>query len=377
MPKRIKTKYPGIYYREANRIAGNGKEKVFYIVFKKNGKVIEEKVGRQYADDMTPARASGIRAERIEGKRLSRKEIKEKEQNKIQSLTIDQLWEKYKLTRRENKGLAIDSGRYGKYIKPLFGNKKVEDIQLVRIDAFTNKLEKKLSPQTIVHILNLITWIVNFGVKRNLCPQLPFYIEKPQVNNEVTEDLTVEQLANLLAAIEQDENIVARNMMKMALFTGMRRGEMFKLKWSHIDFNRRFLRIVDPKGGPDQKIPISDSARKVLKEHPLTEGSDYVFPGKNGGQRVTIRKPVNRIKKNAGLPKEFRPLHGLRHVYASMLASTGNVEMYTLQKLLTHKSPRMTQRYAHLRDTTLMNASNLAGDIINGATDAKGGNNDA
>ena len=41
--------------------------------------------------------------------------------------------------------------------------------------------------------------------------------------------------------------------------------------------------------------------------------------------------------------------------------------MYTLQKLLTHKNPRMTQRYAHLRDNALINASNIAGDIINGS----------
>ena len=74
---RHKTTYPGVFYREAGRIGGKGLEKVFYIVFKKDGKVMEEKVGRQYADDMTPARAARIRAERIEGKRLSRKEIRQ------------------------------------------------------------------------------------------------------------------------------------------------------------------------------------------------------------------------------------------------------------------------------------------------------------
>jgi site-specific recombinase XerD len=73
---------------------------------------------------------------------------------------------------------------------------------------------------------------------------------------------------------------------------------------------------------------------------------------------------VNRIKENAGLPKDFRALHGLRHVYASMLASSGKVDLYTLQKLLTHKSPIMTQRYAHLRDEALKEASKIAGDII-------------
>jgi hypothetical protein len=80
MSNRIKTKYPGVYYREGKRVGGKGTEKVFYIVFKKNGKMIEEKVGRQYSDDMTPARASGIRASLIEGKRLPRKKLDNKEQ---------------------------------------------------------------------------------------------------------------------------------------------------------------------------------------------------------------------------------------------------------------------------------------------------------
>jgi hypothetical protein len=47
-----------------------------------------------------------------------------------------------------------------------------------------------------------------------------------------------------------------------------------------------------------------------------------------------------------------------------MLASSGQVDMYTLQKLLTHKSPMMTQRYAHLPDETLKRASDLAGELI-------------
>ena len=54
-----------------------------------------------------------------------------------------------------------------------------------------------------------------------------------------------------------------------------------------------------------------------------------------------------------------------------MLASSGSVDLYTLQKLLTHKSPQMTQRYAHLRDAALQKASGLAGDLINRAVTEK------
>lgn len=73
------------------------------------------------------------------------------------------------------------------------------------------------------------------------------------------------------------------------------------------------------------------------------------------------------------MPKEFKALHELRHVYASMMASTGQVDLYTLQKLLTHKSPAMTQRYAHLRDDALRKASELAGELITDALSGAGG----
>jgi integrase len=169
------------------------------------------------------------------------------------------------------------------------------------------------------------------------------------------------------------------NFMKMALFTGMRRGELFRLEWGDVDFDRGFIHIRTPKGGQDQKIPLNQAVKELLEAHPRT-GSLYVFPGRGGRERLDIFKQVNRIRQAAGLPKDFRPLHGLRHTYASMLVSSGQVDLYTLQKLLTHKSAAMTQRYAHLRDGALRRASELAGDLLgqvmNGSA-LKGGNLDS
>jgi integrase len=151
----------------------------------------------------------------------------------------------------------------------------------------------------------------------------------------------------------------------------MRKSEMFRLKWDDVDPDRGFIHLRDPKGGKDQTIPLNQAAREVLEHHPKSD-SPFVFPGRGGKQRTEIRRPIDRIRKTAELPKDFRPLHGLRHTYASMLASSGQVDLYTLQKLLTHKSAAMTQRYAHLRDDTLRRASDLAGDLIgqamNGST---------
>lgn len=70
------------------------------------------------------------------------------------------------------------------------------------------------------------------------------------------------------------------------------------------------------------------------------------------------------MKREAGLPGDFRPLHGLRHAFASFLASSGKVDLYTLQKLLTHNSPQMTQRYAHLADEALQRAASVADSIF-------------
>ena len=174
----------------------------------------------------------------------------------------------------------------------------------------------------------------------------------------------------MLDAIEKDSNRQVADLMKLALFTGMRRGELFGLEWKDLDFERGFINIRNPKSGTDQVIPMNEPARSLLALHEKTE-SPYVFPGRGGKKRATAQIAINRIKKQAGLPKDFRPLHGLRHTYASMLASSGQVDMYVLQRLLTHKSPLMTQRYAHLRDEALKKASDLAGDIIGDALNGK------
>lgn len=331
---------------------------------------MEEKVGRQFADDMTPARAARIRAERIEGKRLSRKEAREQrasaQKAEAERWTVDRLWQEYSAQKHNSKGLKVDRGRYEKYLRPGLGNKEPLNIAHLEVDRLRIGLAKTRKPQTVKHVLALLKRIINFGANKGLCLATPFKIELPKVHNKKTEDLNPEQLTALLEALETDSNYQAANFMKMALFTGMRRGELFRLQWQDVDFDRGFIHIRTPKGGQDQKIPLNQVARELLAAHPHT-GSPFVFPGRGGNQRTDINKQVTRIKEAAGLPKDFRALHGLRHTYASMLASSGQVDLYTLQKLLTHKSAGMTQRYAHLRDEALHRASDVAADLLNQA----------
>jgi len=372
--KRIKTNYPGVYYVVGTSTATGKPERIYYVRYRKDGKLIEEKAGRQFQDDMTSARASRIRTQRIVGDELSNKERREVKKLAVRAeasrWTVDRLWKEYKAQKPDLKGIVTDENRYQNYIKPLFANKEPKDLSPFDLDRLRLNLLKTKTPGTVKNVLELLRRIVNFGEKKNLCEGLKFTIEMPKVSNLKTEDLTPRQLSNLLEALDQDPNVQVANLMLLALFTGMRRGELFKLIWNDIDFERRFIRIREPKGGPDEQIPLNEAARQLLETHPRTD-SPYVFPGRKGGMRTDVNKAVNRIKNKAGLPKDFRPLHGLRHVYASMLASSGKVDMYTLQKLLTHKSPQMTQRYAHLRDETLRRAADLAGELIQEAVNSK------
>jgi integrase len=364
--KRHKTDYRGVYYIVGTSVNTGKSERIYYIVYRKDGKKIEEKAGRQYQDKMTAAKASLKRSNRIQGKALSNTAKREKaEAEKIAQegrWTIDRLWKEYKKQNPHLKGWKTYISQYDLHIKPSFENKEPSEILPLDVDRLRLKLLKKRSPQTASHVLKLLKRVVKFGSEHGLCSNFSFVFKMPTVDNQKTEDLTEKQLKKLMKAIAADDHAQAGPMMLMALYTGMRRGEMFKLKWKDIDFERGFIHIRDPKGGPDQVIPLNEPARGLLKSHPKT--SKYVFPGRGGRRRVNIGKAVNKIKTAAGLPKGFRPLHGLRHVYASAMASSGKVDMYTLQKLLTHKDPMMTQRYAHLRDDALKRAADVAGDIF-------------
>lgn len=342
-------------------------EKIYYILYRKGGKQVEEKAGRQFKDDMTAARANTMRGSRIEKKDSTNQEKRNADEAARKAIedrwTIGRLWKEYKARNPALKGMATDENRFKLHIDPTFGDREPKELIPLDVTRLRLNLLKKHKPGTVKNVLELLRRIVNFARKEHLCEGTSFTIEMPDLDNCRTENLTPDEMARLLKAISEDENIQAAHMMKMALFTGMRRGELFRLQWDHVDFQKGFITLVNPKGGVEQKIPLNQAARNLLENHPRG-GTPYVFPGRGGGQRTDVTKQTNRIAKKAGLPPGFRSLHGLRHVYASGLASSGAVDMYTLQKLLTHKSPAMTQRYAHLADDTLKRAAEVAGNLI-------------
>jgi integrase len=367
--KMFKTDYAGVFYILGKRGGKGGKgEKIFYIIYRRNGKLINEKAGRQFKNDMTPARASEMRTRRMEGRELSnsgRREAERELKEKENPWTISKLLEEYEKARTTSKSLPIEKCRFNKYLKNTVGNKEPHEIVPLDIDRLKRRELKGKAPQTQKLVLSLLQRLVRFGMKRGVCNALPFTIEFPTVNNIRTEDLTSYQLQALIKALDESPDIITANIMRMALYTGMRRGELLKLCWRDVDFERGFITIRhDPKGGKDAVIPLNSSAREVLLKHPRQTGQELVFYRKDRKSFVEVTLQARKIMNSAGIPQDFRPLHGLRHHFASALASSGKVDLYVLQRLLTHKSPQMTQRYSHLRDQALRQASDLAGELF-------------
>lgn len=222
------------------------------------------------------------------------------------------------------------------------------------------------------HVLGLIRRLIRWGAKNGLsAPPGALFFELPQVDNRKTECLTEDQLRALIKALDEDPDQEGAAIMRLALYTGIRRSALLDLEWRDVDLERNMLTLrgESAKSGRTSTISFSRAARKVLEElrdNPYRPESTLIFPSpRTGGIRSGL--PVDftrRIRKAAQLPPDFRMLHGLRHNFASWLASFGQVDMFTLQKLLSNESPEITQCYAHLRDEALRKAARTVDEVF-------------
>ena len=349
MPRqpRHSTEFSGVYFV---KLANENQS--FFIRYKRNGKSVEEKAGRSN-EGWDAEIACLLRAERMSANDAQAGELQQDSaSNAGQLWTFSKIFEKYLRLRPDLKGRENDIYRFKNYLELDFADIAPEEVTHDDVERFRHNLQNKgLKPATVRHVLELLRRLANFAVKKNYCRGLSFKLEMPKVENQKTEELTQFQLQNLLRVLEEDPDLQVSNLVRMALYTGMRRGELFELCWSDIDFHHKTITVRSAKSGQHPTIPLNEMAERVLAEHAHVEGSSkFVFPGRAGKKRTECKRPLLRIRKNAGLPEDFRLLQGLRHVYATKLVSSGKVDLETLQSLLTQKSPLMTQRYAYLLD---------------------------
>ena len=135
----------------------------------------------------------------------------------------------------------------------------------------------------------------------------------------------------------------------LTLNTGMRRGELFNLRWSSLDLDKALLEVAGPgaKSGQTRHIPLNQEALRALKRwrKPTITNKGLVFPGIDGGRLTNINSAWRSLTKRASLP-DFR-FHDCRHHFASRLVMA-EVPLNTVRELLGHSEISMTLRYAHL-----------------------------
>jgi len=352
MPRQTRhsTEFSGVYFV---KLANENQS--FFIRYKRNGKSVEEKAGHSN-EGWDAEIACLLRAERMAGTEFQQRKFQhDSDLNASQLWTFSKIFEKYLRLRPDLKGRENDIYRFKNYLELDFADIAPEVVTHGDVERFRHNLQNKgLKPATVRHVLELLRRLANFAVKKNYCRGLSFKLEMPKVENQKTEELTHDQLQKLMRVLEEDPDLQVSNLVRMVLYTGMRRGELFELCWSDIDFYNKIITVRSGKNVQHPTIPLNEMAEKVLAEHAHVEGSSkFVFPGRGGKKRTECKRPLLRIRKNAGLPDDFRLLQGLRHVYATKLVSSGKVDLETLQSLLTQKSPLMTQRYAHLLDQTV------------------------
>ncbi|HYR88530.1 MAG TPA: site-specific integrase [Terriglobia bacterium] len=176
------------------------------------------------------------------------------------------------------------------------------------------------------------------------------YVKLSKECNERVRYLEPTQITTLLAKAPKH----LKPIVITALHTGMRRGELLRLKWDDINFKENLLHVKESKNGEGRYIPLSDELRHTLLQLPSRFKGGLVFPSnkplrKNrDGEQHPYRDVKNSFHATlaaAGIT-DFR-FHDLRHTFASTLVMHG-ADLNTVRDLLGHKSIKMTLRYAHL-----------------------------
>lgn len=238
-------------------------------------------------------------------------------------------------------------------IKPFFADLKltkitplkIEDYKMERLKNGTGRrVDEKVSNSTINRELQCLRKLFNKAIDwgyalDNPVLKVEFLSEKSSFRKRVlSED---EEVRFLTVALQH-----IGHMTLVALHTGMRKGEVLKLKWENVDFEAQEITIVETKDDEDRIVPMNPFLFNLLFTLKSQDGkSEYVFTNsRTGTHYVEIKRAFTSALKKAGI-EDFH-FHDLRHTYASRLVRNG-VDLNTVKELLGHSSITTTQRYLH------------------------------
>ena len=266
--------------------------------------------------------------------------------------------------RSYKRSARCDEGLLRNHLIPRFGHKRLDEIRPADISRMMReRLDEGAAPGSVNRLTILMRYMFNLAVRDWSVPGLSENPTKgipllPE-NNKIARYLSAEEIGRLFAGARASPNRMLPYIVAFLLFTGARRNEVIKARWSQIDRGRAQWRIPSPKSGEARHVPLGVSALRVLDlvaEETREIGADCIFPNpKTGKPYVSVFEPWDKARRRAGLPHVR--LHDLRHSYAAFLVNNGR-SLYEIKELLGHTQISTTQRYAHLSQETLLEATN-------------------
>jgi integrase len=182
-------------------------------------------------------------------------------------------------------------------------------------------------------------------------------IRWPKVNNARERFLTEKEISNLLNACDQSRNQMLGSYVRIALLTGMRKGELLNLRWKNVDFERKQILLEETKNGDSRTIPMVGELKNLLHDlaqKEMTSIDMLLFPGvEDPTKSRDFQTAWKRALKVASI-HDFT-FHDLRHCAATIMLEAG-VPHFAVARVLGHRLLNTTLRYSHLTEQAARDA---------------------
>jgi integrase len=269
----------------------------------------------------------------------------------LASLSVASLNSAY-LADPETKALRYysDLVRQLRWWSAKYGTCKVLEFGVLELREARDKLMPGRQPATVVRILSAQRSAWNWGRAAGLVPKDRVWPPRLMLSEPAARVryLTDEELsATLQAAKAHSSTLLAA--VTLALATGVRRGEMLRLRWADVDFPRSTIRLLLTKNEQARSVHLPAIAAEALKGIKAEDVPAITNVFLNAKDKPLTGDALDhewrKVRTAAGI-KNFR-WHDFRHSAASFLAQHG-ATLLEIGSVLGHKSAQVTLKYAHL-----------------------------
>lgn len=280
-------------------------------------------------------------AEQIRAKRITQAvENKHLDVQKEEKIKFKDFAQEYleKHSKVDNRSWQSDEHRLRNLCK-FFGEKYLFEITALDIQNYKTERLKEAAPATVNRCVAVLRSALNRAIEWGKLHQgnPASKIKRLRENNESLRFLTREEIERLYANCQGE--ILA--LVKFALGTGCRRGEIMDLTWQDVDLEQGKIHIRNSKSGKGRAIPMNQTVREVVLSLRKQPDRPQIF----SSWRYELRRQFEQALRRANI--KGASFHTLRHSFASHAVMRG-IDIVTVSRLLGHSTIQMTMRYAKI-----------------------------